>query len=661
MKWIKYFINEDKQNPKEIADKYFKDIPTDILSKFVEADPTSIIKNNKVKKIGSYVKFLVKIYRNKSLLLEDLPRAKQYLTIYNNNKSNLKDKDILKFNSLSDLGKAVRQYLDIESGELTPFLKELPENSYKLLFENDNWRVYKPLTEQAAAVLGIGTSWCTSWGKYAVEKNKQSLTSQFYKYKNNLLVFVDNNIDKSEWQLDLNTKQFNDKWDKNRFDNALPELLDNNIDLCYVIFPYLKDLENTDNLSSASKYLYLYPEKIHNIVKEKISSTLPINIFKKFSVIWNSESSDEDKSLNLLRLLNISNIIKDEFEDEAAAFVEFYKKSDHIEFKYKLLKKQLRNCYQLQDYLNYCNNPMWNDTLWESSDINISDIITEKELFGKGLFDDLKNINLEWINTYDKLKKYLTEEQYKKLINICYDKYMEEYNSKIEDFAKSIGNKVTNIIENSTNYHSTYSNLYINEDIFLNSLLALYIYKSQRVNESDVNLEDVIDYIFNDNDIPSDNDSFTDTVYKDFEFDNTEVLHETQVSAYDLIVDRKDELTELNKTDEERESEKQEELRKIEELKQKTLKEFEISLNKLGFKNWHLETDDYIIDIDKNKFNPSLDYSYGSFWAKVVYKNNNEIREGFVSDYYLNNVIAKELDKKIITEYYVFRQKLWIK
>jgi len=657
MKWLKYFkINEDQQNPKEIADKYYKDIPTDILSKFVEADPTSVIKDGKVKKIGSYVKFLAKIYRNKSLLLEDLPRAKQYLTIYHNNKANLKDKDILKFDSLSDLAKAVRQYLDIESGELTPFLKQLPENSYKLLFENNDWRVYKPLTEQAAAVLGIGTSWCTSWGKYAVEKDKQSLTSQFYKYKNNLLVFVNNNIDKPEWQLHLETKQFNDKWDKNRFNNALPELLENNIDLCYAIFPYLKDLENFENLSSATKYLYLYPDTIHNIVKEKISSTLPINIFKKFSVMWNIESSDEDKSLNLLRLLNISNIIKDEFEDEASAFVEFYKKSDHIEFKYKLLKKQLKNYYELEGYLRYCNNPIWNDTFWDISNINISDIITEKELFGKGLFDDLKNINLEWINTYDKLKEYLTEEQYKKLIKIFNDKYIEEYNSQIEDLAKSIGNKVTNIIEMSD------KDIQIDEDIFLNSLLSLYIYRNQRVNEPDISLEDVIDYIFDDNDIPGDHDSFTDTVYQDFEFDNTKVLYETQVLVYDLIVDRKDELTELNKTDEEKEAEKQEELRKTEELKQKMLKEFDIALTNLGFKDWHIETDYYIIDLDKDKFTSNLDNTSGSFWAKVVFKNNNnKVEEGFVSLHYLNTVIAKELNRKIINEYNVFRQRLWIK
>ena len=150
MKFLKLYniFNEARQNPEEIIQKYYNNIDVNILNKLIKADPTSIIVDDKIKKIGNYVKFLVKIWRNKGLLLEDLPRAKNYLQLFIENKSKLPNVDILKFDKLSDLGKVVRPYLNLESGELTHLIKELEENSYKFLYEDEKWRIYQPLTEK---------------------------------------------------------------------------------------------------------------------------------------------------------------------------------------------------------------------------------------------------------------------------------------------------------------------------------------------------------------------------------------------------------------------------------------------------------------------------------------------------------------------------------
>ena len=120
----------------------------------------------------------VKIFRNKGLLIEYLERATDYLKIYIANRVKFPNIYIMKFNKLTDLGKLVRPYLDIESGALTPLINKLEPDSFKLLFENDEWRIYQPLTEQASATLGFGSEWCTSYGKYSLDKKNRTKTRQ---------------------------------------------------------------------------------------------------------------------------------------------------------------------------------------------------------------------------------------------------------------------------------------------------------------------------------------------------------------------------------------------------------------------------------------------------------------------------------------------------
>lgn len=65
--------------PDEIYNSYYKDIPREEFNQIVMSDPQSRSNQNGIQRIGKYAKLLINLYRKKTLKLEDLPRAKEYL------------------------------------------------------------------------------------------------------------------------------------------------------------------------------------------------------------------------------------------------------------------------------------------------------------------------------------------------------------------------------------------------------------------------------------------------------------------------------------------------------------------------------------------------------------------------------------------------------
>ena len=65
--------------PDEIYNSYYTDIDREEFNQIVMSDPQSKINDNGIQRIGKYAKLLINLYRKKTLKLEDLPRAKEYL------------------------------------------------------------------------------------------------------------------------------------------------------------------------------------------------------------------------------------------------------------------------------------------------------------------------------------------------------------------------------------------------------------------------------------------------------------------------------------------------------------------------------------------------------------------------------------------------------
>jgi hypothetical protein len=142
----------------------FSTISLQIVKDIVNADPTSNDGKNK----GLYSEWLVNLYKKNNLKLEDLYKAKEYLTIFDKIKNKLSNRDINFYKTLPDLFLVIKPYQ--ETPELILSNRERSgktkiDNEIQLFYEDEYIKVQIPLTYRASCFLGSGTEWCTATGK----------------------------------------------------------------------------------------------------------------------------------------------------------------------------------------------------------------------------------------------------------------------------------------------------------------------------------------------------------------------------------------------------------------------------------------------------------------------------------------------------------------
>jgi hypothetical protein len=151
-----------------------------VFSSMIAADPT----DNKI-----FLQWMLTVYYNliKSddiesairFACEDLPRAKEYLELFEANKRkdsfkhfcennynlrNISDySDINSYKSLSLLFDAVDPFIEKDvSGIKSMIMRFVNMNEAELVFKNRNYMVYVPKTRRASTIFERFTSWCTS-------------------------------------------------------------------------------------------------------------------------------------------------------------------------------------------------------------------------------------------------------------------------------------------------------------------------------------------------------------------------------------------------------------------------------------------------------------------------------------------------------------------
>jgi hypothetical protein len=225
-KKLKTYLNEI--SVQDAYAKYYNDISQDDYSSIIEADPFS-----KPNFLSPYAKWLLGLYKNKNLKLEDLYKATEYITTFNTIKSRLSldKKDINKFKSLPDMFNVIRPYM--ESGEniqsSTSLEKEIKQKETKKIYEDDKWFVIEPLTERSACYYGKNTQWCTA----AKENN-------YFNYYNNqgpLYINIDK-VNNEKYQFHFESGQFMDEMDR---DIDFMEFMDENQSLRNFYNEFLKD------------------------------------------------------------------------------------------------------------------------------------------------------------------------------------------------------------------------------------------------------------------------------------------------------------------------------------------------------------------------------------------------------------------------------------
>lgn len=150
---------------KDIYTQYYKDILEDDFWKIVKTDPT--YNPQKEQKMGKYGKWLLNLYRQKKLKLEDLYKAADYLSYFNKYINKIEQKDINKYGDLPSLLNVIQPFKNAQENgnELATSksdeIRKIKEDAEKF-YEDDTWLVIIPHSQEAACYYGKNTEWCTA-------------------------------------------------------------------------------------------------------------------------------------------------------------------------------------------------------------------------------------------------------------------------------------------------------------------------------------------------------------------------------------------------------------------------------------------------------------------------------------------------------------------
>jgi hypothetical protein len=216
--------------------KFYNDISQDDYTSIIEADPFS-----KPNFLSPYAKWLLGLYKNKNLKLEDLYKATEYIKAFNTLKPRLSldKRDINKFKSLPDMFNIIKPYM--ESGETiqssTSLEKEIKQKEVKRLYEDEKWLVIQPLTERAACYYGKNTEWCTA--------GKENNRFEYYASQGPLYINIDK-VNNEKYQFHFESGQF---MDENDSDIDFMDFMSKNKNLRNFYNEYLKDKVKKINFS----------------------------------------------------------------------------------------------------------------------------------------------------------------------------------------------------------------------------------------------------------------------------------------------------------------------------------------------------------------------------------------------------------------------------
>ena len=187
----------------QIWEKYYNTIPHEQFLDIIAADPTSDVEKDKM---GKYSKWLLNLYKRKTMQLEDLYKAEEYLETFEKYINRIQNKDINKYRSLADLYNVIRGFIDSdEPTSRNDAIRRIKKDAKKV-FEDDTWLVVVPETEEAACYYGKNTQWCT-----AAEKSRNMFDS--YNNSGNLYINI-NKKTNEKYQFHFENEEFKDETDE---------------------------------------------------------------------------------------------------------------------------------------------------------------------------------------------------------------------------------------------------------------------------------------------------------------------------------------------------------------------------------------------------------------------------------------------------------------
>lgn len=231
----------------EIYKKYYSDLSYLTFKNLVKFDPQTVIRDEKILKLGRFSKLIINLHKGGVLKNEDLPKIKEYLSyVY---KYNI-PVNINEIKSLPDLFDLIKDYKVNETKELSVILQTLPENEYKVLHNGKEWYVFHPLTERASCQIGVNTEWCTTWGKHSLNASHKDRESHYRRYhEQGPLYIIINKIDlNKKYQFHFESSQYMDRYDRSI---NIISFLNENPEIKNFFFPSLYDKNVSEDVVDA--------------------------------------------------------------------------------------------------------------------------------------------------------------------------------------------------------------------------------------------------------------------------------------------------------------------------------------------------------------------------------------------------------------------------
>ena len=199
----------------EIHQKYYSKIPYETFINIVISDPRSNVDGvGNLLNLGKYSKLLLSLYQKGTLQIEDLVKAKEYLSYVYQHGIPV---EVGKIRQLGDLYNIVKQYIIEDTLDFKLILDSLVLGTdYKLLHTGEDWTFYQPLTEKGSSYLGVNTEWCTTWGQYCLNKKHRDRGNYFQSHhvKGPLFIMINKSNPLDKYQFHFETNQYMDKNDK---------------------------------------------------------------------------------------------------------------------------------------------------------------------------------------------------------------------------------------------------------------------------------------------------------------------------------------------------------------------------------------------------------------------------------------------------------------
>ena len=381
----------------DIYVKYYSDIDRGIFNKIVSSDPTW--REDKPNKMGKFGKWLLKLWVNKKLMLEDLYKATEYLSYFVKYNNRIDVKDINKYHSLLELYNIVKVFMDNPdvATSNSDEIRRIKEGADKV-FENGEWLVIVPHTKEASCYYGKGTQWCT-----AAEQSH----NMFDHYNNQGNLYI--NIRKSDgekFQFHFESDSFMDATD-----TPIESPVYDTIGFGYSILDYYKENLSSDNFNKLVEtkievnsndngeilmycttpyinYYYLYDESYDNLVADRLKKVDPDyitnslhlnryvvieNLYGYYTLVTlNSEGCHEKIGDNFISVSKVDDLFGTSFDDTDNNYMYLVDKEGMMEIYnsdvgYVFYKENVSNIID--------KGSMYNDVLWFKKKNGLYDIV----------------------------------------------------------------------------------------------------------------------------------------------------------------------------------------------------------------------------------------------------------------------------------------------